>query len=157
MDWMSDVCSSDLSAQIGKGSHVAAGVVIEAEVRIGGGAYIGPGCTIGRAAVIGAGTRLVARVSVGPRVVIGADCQVQAGAVLGSRGFGNARGPEGWEEIPQLGSLIIGDRVEVGANTCVDRGAIDDTVIETGVRLDNLIQIAHNCRDRKSPRLKSSH
>src|SRR3546814_4791339 len=83
------------SAQIGKSSHVAAGVVIEAEVRIGEGSYFGPGCTIVRAAVIGAGTRLVARVSVGPRVVIGADCQVQAGAVLGSRGFGNARGQIG--------------------------------------------------------------
>lgn len=132
-------------AQIGKGCHVGAGAVIEAEARIGEGACIGPGCTIGRAAVIGAGTRLIARVTVGPRVVIGAACQVQAGAVLGSRGFGNARGPDGWEEIPQLGNLIIGDRVEIGANTCIDRGAIDDTVIENGVRLDNLIQIAHNC------------
>ena len=69
----------------------------------------------------------------------------QAGAVVGSRGFGNARGPNGWEEVPQLGSVVIGDDVEVGANTCIDRGTIEDTVIEHGVRLDNLVQIAHNC------------
>lgn len=137
--------SVDDSVQIGEGSQVAAGAVIAAGVQIGARVYVGPGCTIGRDAVIGDGTRLMARVSVGPRVVIGVDCQVQPGAVLGSRGFGNARGPDGWEEIPQLGSLIIGDRVEIGANTCIDRGAIDDTVIENGVRLDNLIQIAHNC------------
>jgi UDP-3-O-[3-hydroxymyristoyl] glucosamine N-acyltransferase len=71
---------------------------------------------------------------------------VQPGAVIGGRGFGNARGPQGWEEVPQLGSVRIGDDVEIGANTCIDRGAIDDTIIESGVRLDNLIQIAHNVR-----------
>ncbi|NGY03555.1 UDP-3-O-(3-hydroxymyristoyl)glucosamine N-acyltransferase [Solimonas terrae] len=134
------------SAQIGAGCRVAAGAVIDADARVGTDVYIGPGCTIGRGAVIGDGVRLIARVSVAARVVIGARCQVQAGAVLGSRGFGNARGPGGWEEVPQLGSLIIGDDVEIGANTCIDRGAIDDTVIANGVRLDNLIQIAHNVR-----------
>ncbi|HET8881561.1 MAG TPA: UDP-3-O-(3-hydroxymyristoyl)glucosamine N-acyltransferase [Solimonas sp.] len=131
-------------AQIGAGSHVGAGAVIEGGARIGAGACIGPGCTIGRDAVIGDGAWFAARVTVAARVVIGLRCRVQAGAVLGSRGFGNARGPDGWEEVPQLGSLTIGDDVEIGANTCIDRGAIDDTVIGNGVRLDNLIQIAHN-------------
>ena len=65
--------------------------------------------------------------------------------MIGGRGFGNVRGPQGWEEVPQLGSVRIGDDVEIGANTCIDRGAIDDTVIEHGVRLDNLIMVAHNC------------
>ncbi|NKF23198.1 UDP-3-O-(3-hydroxymyristoyl)glucosamine N-acyltransferase [Solimonas marina] len=136
----------DATATLGTGSFVGATAVVEAGAQIGEGAYIGAGCTVSRDAVIGAGTRLVARVWVGPRVTLGARCQVQAGAVLGSRGFGNARGPQGWEEVPQLGSLVVGDDVEIGANTCIDRGAIDDTVIENGVRLDNLIQIAHNCR-----------
>ncbi|WP_020648262.1 UDP-3-O-(3-hydroxymyristoyl)glucosamine N-acyltransferase [Solimonas variicoloris] len=133
-------------AVLGDGCHVGAGAVIEAGARLGTGVYVGPGCIVGREAVIGDGTRLVARVWVGPRVRVGARCQVHPGAVLGSRGFGNARGPKGWEEVPQLGGLIVGDDVEIGANTCIDRGAIDDTVIENGVRLDNLIQIAHNCR-----------
>ncbi|MGH8445686.1 MAG: UDP-3-O-(3-hydroxymyristoyl)glucosamine N-acyltransferase [Solimonas sp.] len=133
-------------ARLGAGCHVAAGAVIEDGVQLGEGVYVGPGCVVGRDASIGAGTRLVARVWVGPRVRVGARCQAHPGAVLGSRGFGNARGPKGWEEVPQLGSLTIGDDVEIGANTCIDRGAIDDTVIDNGVRLDNLIQIAHNCR-----------
>jgi UDP-3-O-[3-hydroxymyristoyl] glucosamine N-acyltransferase len=136
----------DLTAIFGEGCHIGVGAVIESGARIGSGVLIGPGCTVSRDAVIGNGTRLVARVWVGPRVTIGARCQVQPGAVLGSRGFGNVRGPNGWEEVPQLGSLVVGDDVEIGANTCIDRGAIEDTVIEHGVRLDNLIQIAHNCR-----------
>lgn len=131
--------------QIGSGVGIAPGAVVEAGVQLGDGVYVGPGSVIGRDAKIGGGTRLIARVTVGPRVVIGERCQIQPGAVVGSRGFGNARGPKGWEEVPQLGSVIVGNDVEIGANTCIDRGAIDDTVIEDGVRLDNLIQIAHNC------------
>ncbi|MGH8541997.1 MAG: UDP-3-O-(3-hydroxymyristoyl)glucosamine N-acyltransferase, partial [Stenotrophobium sp.] len=90
--------------------------------------------------------RLIANVSIGHEVRIGARCHCQPGAVIGSRGFGNALGSKGWEEVPQLGSVVIGDDVEVGANTTIDRGAIEDTVIGDGVRLDNLIQIAHNVR-----------
>lgn len=134
------------SAWLGAACHVGAGVVIEDGARIGENVFLGPGCIIGRDAQIGAGSRLIARVFVGARVRLGQRCLVQAGAVVGSRGFGNARGPAGWEEIPQLGSVAVGDDVEIGANTCIDRGAIDDTVIEDGVRLDNLIQIAHNCQ-----------
>jgi UDP-3-O-[3-hydroxymyristoyl] glucosamine N-acyltransferase len=133
-------------ARLGPGVHVGYNAVVEAGAELGEGAYVGPGCIIGRDARIGAGTRLVAQVHVGARVRIGSRCTLQPGAVVGSRGFGNARGPQGWEEVPQLGTVVIGDNVEIGANTCIDRGAIDDTVIEDGVRLDNLIQIAHNCR-----------
>lgn len=132
------------SARLGPGCFVGANAVIESGVVLGEGVYIGPGCVIGRDSRIGAGSRLVAQVTIGPRVLIGARLVAQPGAVIGSRGFGNARGPAGWEEVPQLGSVRIGDDVEIGANTCIDRGAIDDTVIENGVRLDNLIQVAHN-------------
>lgn len=133
-------------AELGVGCHVGPGAVIESGARLGAGVFVGPNCTIGRDAQIGDGSRLVANVCIGPRVRIGLRCQIQPGAVVGSRGFGNAPGPAGWEEVPQLGSVLIGDDVEIGANTCIDRGAIDDTIIGNGVRLDNLIQIAHNCR-----------
>lgn len=132
-------------AQLGEGCFVGAQAVVEAGARIGAGSYIGPGCHVGRDAVLGEQVRLSSRVFIGARVRIGSRVSVQPGAVIGGRGFGNAQGPQGWEEVPQLGSVVIGDDVEIGANTCIDRGAIDDTVIENGVRLDNLIQIAHNC------------
>ncbi|QHS08970.1 UDP-3-O-(3-hydroxymyristoyl)glucosamine N-acyltransferase [Sinimarinibacterium sp. NLF-5-8] len=132
-------------ADIGEGCAIGANAVIEAGARIGAGSFIGPGCVIGRDAQIGAGTRLLANVTLGARVIIGARCVIQPGAVIGSRGFGNAMSPQGWVEVPQLGSVRVGDDVEIGANTCIDRGTIDDTVIERGARLDNLIQIAHNC------------
>ncbi len=132
--------------RLGEGVGIAPGAVIESGAQLGDAVYVGPGSVVGRDAVLGRGTRLAARVTIGPRVTIGERCQIQPGAVVGSRGFGNARGPNGWEEVPQLGSVIVGTDVDIGANTCIDRGAIDDTVIEDGVRLDNLIQIAHNCR-----------
>lgn len=133
------------SARIEDGVHVGAQCVIGEDAEIGAGSFIGPGCMIGRGARIGDSARLVARVHVGDGIRVGRRCLVQPGAVLGSRGFGNALGPQGWEEVPQLGSVVIGDDVEIGANTCIDRGAIEDTLIGNNVRLDNLIQIAHNC------------
>lgn len=136
----------DEGAQIGEGCWVGPGAVVESGVQLGAGVFVGPRCVVGREARLGAGSRLLAGVYVGPCVRIGARCVIQPGAVVGGRGFGNVRGPSGWEEVPQLGNVLIGDDVEIGANTCIDRGAIDDTVIEDGVRLDNLIQIAHNCR-----------
>ncbi len=136
----------DPTAQVAPGCWIGPNAVIEAGAQLGAGCYIGPGCIIGRDARIGDGCRLVAQVYLGPRVSLGARCQLHPGSVVGGRGFGNAPGPQGWEEVPQLGSVRVGNDVEIGANTCIDRGAIDDTVIEDGVRLDNLIQIAHNCR-----------
>ncbi len=133
-------------ATLGDGVHVGAQSVIAAGAVIGAGSYIGPACVIGAGARVGAGSRLEARVYLHAGVTLGERCEVQPGVVIGSRGFGNVMGPQGWEEMPQLGSVVIGDDVEIGANTTIDRGAIDDTVIGRGVRLDNLIQIAHNCR-----------
>lgn len=134
------------NAEIGADSHVGAQAVIESGARIGRDVFVGPGCHIGRDAVIGDSARLVAQVHIAARVRLGLRVVVQPGAVIGARGFGNAKGPNGWEAVPQLGSVVVGDDVEIGANTCIDRGTIEDTVIEQGVRLDNLIQIAHNCR-----------
>ena len=125
-------------------SHVGALSVIEQDAVIGEQVFIGSGCVVGRAARIGGQSRLEARAVIGDRVTIGQRARIQSGAVIGARGFGLARGPQGWEEVPQLGSVILGDDVEVGANTTIDRGAIGDTVLGNGVKLDNQIQIAHN-------------
>lgn len=136
----------DAAAQLGAGIFVGAAAVIEADVEVGEGSYIGPGCVLRRGCRIGPGSRLEAGITVGERVRIGARALIQPGAVIGARGFGNVRLPDGsWEEMPQLGSVVVGDDVEIGANTTIDRGALGDTVIHNGVRLDNQIQIAHNC------------
>ncbi len=140
----------DPSAVLGEGVDVGALAVIEAGVTVGAGARIGPHCVIERDSQIGAGTRLAARVTVGFDSRIGARCIIHSGAVIGADGFGFApvKSADGgrWEKIEQLGAVQIGDDVEIGANTCIDRGALDDTVIADGVKLDNLIQIGHNVR-----------
>ncbi|MDF3020850.1 MAG: lpxD [Steroidobacteraceae bacterium] len=134
------------SAQVDAGSEVAAGAFVGDDARIGAGCYIGPGSVVERGARIGDGCRLVARVVIGPRVSLGHRCIVQPGAVVGGDGFGYAPEKGTWVKVPQLGSVVVGDDVEIGANTTIDRGALEDTVIEDGVKLDNLIMIAHNCR-----------
>jgi len=128
----------DPSASIGALAFVGAGACIEA------GAVIGEHAYVGRGARVGQGTRLAARVTLGDGCSIGARGIVHSGAVIGADGFGFAPHQGRWEKIEQLGAVRIADDVEIGANTCVDRGALDDTVIEEGVKLDNLIQIAHN-------------
>jgi len=133
-------------AIVGDGSEVAAQAIIGARARVGARCYIGPGSVIEADAVIGDDTRLVARVFIGHDVVLGARCILQPGAVIGGDGFGFANDKGAWVKVPQIGSVVVGDDVEIGANTTVDRGAIEDTVIEDGVKLDNLIMIAHNCR-----------
>jgi UDP-3-O-[3-hydroxymyristoyl] glucosamine N-acyltransferase len=106
-------------------------------------ASVGPLCHVGASASIGAYSQLVARVSVGEGCSLGERCIVHPGAVIGADGFGFApREDQSWEKIEQLGAVRIGDDVEIGANTCIDRGALEDTVIEDGVKLDNLVQIA---------------
>jgi UDP-3-O-[3-hydroxymyristoyl] glucosamine N-acyltransferase len=126
---------------------VGAAATVEAGALIGENVVIGPGCRIGRDVVIGAGTRLHANVTVYHGCVIGQNCILHAGAVIGADGFGFARERDGsWIKIPQVGRVVIGDDVEVGANTTIDRGALDDTVIGDCVKLDNQIQIAHNVR-----------
>ncbi len=109
-------------------------------------ASIGPLCVVERGAHIGAGTVLKSRVTVGEHCHIGERCLLHPGVVIGADGFGFAPEKGAWVKIEQLGAVRIGDDVEIGANTCIDRGALGDTVIEEGVKLDNLIQIGHNVR-----------
>jgi UDP-3-O-[3-hydroxymyristoyl] glucosamine N-acyltransferase len=133
------------TAQIDRSASIGAGCVIGANARVGANVTLGPQCIVLRGAVIGEDSRLVARVTLCERVSIGARCLLHPGAVIGADGFGFAPAEGGvWVKVPQLGSVRIGDDVEIGANTTIDRGALGDTVIEDGVKLDNLIQIAHN-------------
>ena len=137
----------DPNAQIDPSARIGPHVTVEAHSRVGAEADIGPGCRIGEDVSIGEGTRLVGRVTVMDDSVIGARCVIQPGVVIGSDGFGLVPGGGGaWRRMPQIGRVVIGDDVDIGANTTIDRGALDDTVIEHGVKLDNLIQIAHNVR-----------
>ena len=136
----------DPGARLSAGVDIGPHVCIAAEVEIGAGAVIGAGCTVERAARIGADTRLYPRVTVGAQCEIGARGVIHSGTVVGSDGFGFARHEQRWEKIPQLGSVRIGDDVEIGANCAIDRGALEDTVIGDGCKLDNLIQVAHNVR-----------
>ncbi len=118
--------------------------VIDPAADIHPSASVGALCVIERGARIGADTVIKSRVTVGEDCVLGARCIVHPGVVIGADGFGFAPNAGRWEKIEQLGAVRIGDDVEIGANTCIDRGALRDTVIEDGVKLDNLIQIAHN-------------
>jgi UDP-3-O-[3-hydroxymyristoyl] glucosamine N-acyltransferase len=124
--------------------YIAAHAVIEDGVVIGEGAYIGPGCVVGRDTIIGEASRLSANVSICHGVMIGKRVLVHPGAVIGSDGFGIANDEGEWFKVPQIGTVRIGDDVEIGANTTIDRGALEDTVLEEGVQLDNQIQVAHN-------------
>ena len=134
----------DEAATIAEDASIGACAVVGAGSRIGRGVEIGPGCTIGADVKVGDGTRLVARVTLCDGVRLGARCLLHPGVVIGADGFGIARDGEGWTKVPQLGAVVLGDDVEVGANTTIDRGAIDDTVIGNGVKLDNQIQVGHN-------------
>jgi UDP-3-O-[3-hydroxymyristoyl] glucosamine N-acyltransferase len=136
----------DATARVHPSASVAANAVLEAAVEVGEGAAIGAGCYLGAGSSVGARSRLQPQVVVYHGVQIGADCMIHSHAVLGADGFGFAPGEAGWEKIEQLGGVRIGDRVEIGACTTIDRGALEDTVIEDGVILDNLVQVAHNCR-----------
>ncbi|HET7549525.1 MAG TPA: UDP-3-O-(3-hydroxymyristoyl)glucosamine N-acyltransferase [Usitatibacter sp.] len=139
------------TAQVHPGARVDAGAEVGAYAMIGPrttvahGAVIGAHVALGADVAIGEETRLNAGVAVYDRCTIGARCVVHSGAVIGADGFGMARDAGRWIKIPQVGAVRIGDDVEIGANTTIDRGALDDTVIEEGVKLDNQIQVAHNC------------
>ena len=134
----------DPLAQVAPNASVAAFACIGAGAVIAAGACVGEHCVIGRNAAVGAGSQLSARVTLGDDCSIGERCIVHSGAVIGADGFGFAPHQGQWEKIEQLGAVRIGNDVEIGANTCIDRGALRDTVIEDGVKLDNLIQIGHN-------------
>jgi UDP-3-O-[3-hydroxymyristoyl] glucosamine N-acyltransferase len=120
--------------------------VVDAAALVHPTAIVGPLCVVERGARIGGETILKSRVTVGENCVVGARCILHSGVVIGADGFGFAPNDGAWEKIEQLGAVQIGDDVEIGANTCIDRGALQNTVIEDGVKLDNLIQIGHNVR-----------
>jgi len=130
----------DATAAIGALAYVGRGA------QVGAGAVIGTQCHVGEDAVVGEATVLKPHVVLAEGCRIGARGLVHGGAVIGADGFGFAPTEGRWEKIEQLGSVVIGDDVEIGANTCIDRGALEDTVLEDGVKLDNLVQIGHNVR-----------
>ncbi len=131
-------------ALVDPGARIGPFTSIGARCRIGAGAVVGPGCIIGDDCVVGPGCELLARVTLVTRVRLGARVRVHPGAVIGAEGFGLAMDAGQWLKVPQLGGVQIGDDCEIGANTCIDRGALDDTVLEQDVRLDNLVQVGHN-------------
>lgn len=133
-------------AIIAEDASIGANAVVEQGAKIGAGSIVGAGSVVGRDCIIGSACLLYANVSLYHGSVIGDRVILHSGCVIGSDGFGLAPDDGRWLKIPQIGRVIIGDDVEIGANTTVDRGALDDTVIEEGVKLDNQIQIAHNVR-----------
>ena len=134
------------SARIDPSAQVAAYAIVGPNVVVGARAFIGPHCCLEEGVTLAADVRLVARVTLCRAVQIGTRAVLQPGVVIGGDGFGFAPERGTWLKVPQLGTVRIGADVEIGANTTIDRGAIDDTVIEEGVKLDNLIQIGHNVR-----------
>jgi len=133
-------------ADVDRSARIDANAVVEAGAVVAAGCWIGAGAVVGRDARIGAGSRLHPRAAVLSGCVLGARVIVHSGAVIGADGFGFAPLDGRWIKIPQTGRVLIGDDVEIGANTTIDRGAMGDTVLEEGVKLDNQIHVAHNCR-----------
>jgi UDP-3-O-[3-hydroxymyristoyl] glucosamine N-acyltransferase len=131
-------------AQIASSASIGPLAVIEEGAQIGERVLVGPGCIVQKGASVGADSTLRSRVNLYPGVTLGQRCILHAGAVVGADGFGFAPNEGTWVKVPQVGSVRIGDDVEIGANTTIDRGAIDDTVVENGVKLDNQIQVGHN-------------
>ncbi|MGE5319156.1 MAG: UDP-3-O-(3-hydroxymyristoyl)glucosamine N-acyltransferase [Hyphomicrobiaceae bacterium] len=131
-------------AEIAADASIGAGAVIGNGARIGARTVIGPNCVVGDQARIGADCLLYANVTLYHRCEVGDRAVLHSGCVIGADGFGFAPNEGRWEKIPQIGRVLIGDDVEVGACTTIDRGALEDTVVEEGVKLDNLIQVAHN-------------
>ena len=132
------------SATVASSAHVAANAVIEDRAVIGENTYVGPGAVVGPGCTVGSDCRILANATLVRDVTAGDRCIFHPGAVLGSDGFGNAMTPDGWFKVQQVGGVRIGSDVEIGACTTVDCGAIEDTVIGNGVRIDNQVQIGHN-------------
>lgn len=135
----------DISARIPDSCSVAVNCVIGCHVVLGENVVLAPGCVIGDYVQIGDNTSLQANVVVYQACIIGKNCTLLSGCVIGADGFGYAEEDGQWVKIPQVGRVVIGDAVDVGVNTTIDRGTLDDTIIEDGVKLDNLIQVGHNC------------
>ena len=132
-------------AKLGQNVCIGAHVTIERGAQIEDNVIIGAGVSIGVNARIGADSHIYANASVYHSCEIGQRCIIHSGAVIGSDGFGFAPTPQGWQKIPQVGRVMIGNDVEIGSNSTIDRGALTDTVIEDDVKIDNLVHIAHNC------------
>ncbi|MCZ4282032.1 UDP-3-O-(3-hydroxymyristoyl)glucosamine N-acyltransferase [Kiloniella laminariae] len=135
----------DPSAKIADDCHIGAGVVVGRNAEIGAGCHIGANTVIGDGVTIGSGTTVGSNASF-EFCFIGNDCQIHAGVRIGNRGFGFAMEAEGYIDVPQLGRVLIGNGVEIGANSTVDRGAGPDTIIGDGSKIDNLVQIGHNAQ-----------
>jgi UDP-3-O-[3-hydroxymyristoyl] glucosamine N-acyltransferase len=136
----------EAGAQVAPSASIGALCFVAASARIGANAALGPGCVVGEDCDVGDDCQLVARVTLVARVRLGRRVRVHPGAVLGAEGFGLAMAEGQWLKVPQLGGVRVGDDCEIGANTTIDRGAIEDTVLEEDVRLDNQIQVGHNVR-----------
>lgn len=134
----------DRSVTVASSAWVGPYCVVEAGAAIGENVYIGPSCYIGARSVVSDNTWLVVQVVINHDCVVGKNCMIHPGVVIGGDGFGYVQDGTEWVKVPQLGRVVIGNDVEIGANTTIDRGALDDTIVEDGVKLDNLIQIAHN-------------
>ena len=132
------------TASVDASAEIAPGVTIGEGSAVGPGTRVGAGCSIGAGVRIGAGCLLHPRVSVYDRVSIGSRCAIHSGAVIGADGFGFELMGDRYRKVPQVGTVEIGDDVEIGANTCIDRGALDATIIRRGAKLDNLIHLGHN-------------
>jgi UDP-3-O-[3-hydroxymyristoyl] glucosamine N-acyltransferase len=136
----------EAGAQVAPSASIGPLCFIAASARIGANAVLGPGCVVGEDCEVGDDCQLIARVTMVARVRLGRRVRIHPGAVLGAEGFGLAMAEGQWLKVPQLGGVRVGDDCEIGANTTIDRGAIEDTVLEEDVRLDNQIQVGHNVR-----------
>lgn len=137
-------------AEVHPGASIGPGAVVEAGAFLADGVVLGAGVYVGHDSRLGAGTRVLPNAVIYHDVQLGEHCVIHAQAVLGADGFGFAPGPAGWEKVSQLGGVRLGDRVEIGAGTTVDRGTLGHTVIEDGAIIDNLVQVGHNCRIGKN-------
>jgi UDP-3-O-[3-hydroxymyristoyl] glucosamine N-acyltransferase len=142
--WISPHAVIAEDAVIDPSARIEACVVVQSGVSIGPGTWISPGCVLEKNATLGANTRLFANVTIGKNCLLGDNCIVHSGAVIGADGFGFVWDEDAYLKVPQLGTVRIGDDVEIGANTSIDRGAIGDTIVENGVKIDNLVQLGHN-------------
>ncbi len=134
------------SASVASSAHVAVNAVVEEDAEIGDNVYIGPGVVVGPRCRIGKDSRVLANATLLRDVSVGERCILQPACVIGSDGFGNAMTPDGWVKVPQVGGVRIGDDVEIGSGCTIDCGAVGDTVIGNGVRMDNQVHIAHNVK-----------
>ena len=132
------------TATISPSAEISANAVVGDGAQIGDDVFVGPCAVIGPRCKLGDESRVLANATLVQDVTLGKRCIIHPGTIIGSDGFGNVQSEEGWVKLPQIGGVQIGDDVEIGANTTIDRGALEDTIIGNGVRIDNLVQIAHN-------------